>query len=146
MASSEPVKNPKSTTRLTRRAYASQATPTATASSDVAKTGPGTLPTYRRTGSTDADAGLKNWYQVPSGSPNGAPLAGLMYLNGAPRVTRAMPAYAIKPAWARIAGRKRARSSSSTTASAATATETSRSAPAPTSATPKIGARSGLAP
>src|SRR5437867_13429691 len=105
MASSEPVKNPKSTTRLTRRAQASQATPTATARSDVAKTGPGTLPTYRRTGSTDADAGLKNWYQVPSGSPNGAPLAGSMYLNGAPRVTRAIPASPYNTDWARSAGR-----------------------------------------
>jgi len=38
-------KNEARTTRLTRRAYINQATPIATASREVAKTGPGTFPT-----------------------------------------------------------------------------------------------------
>jgi len=59
---------------------------------EVANTGPGTLPTYRRTGSMGLEAGLKKWYHVASGSPNGAPFAGLMYAEVAPRVARAIMA------------------------------------------------------
>src|SRR5690349_18697032 len=116
MASPPPARNATSTTRLTRRAYASHAMPTATASSEVANTGPGTLPTYRRIGSIGADAGLKNRYQVAIGSPNGAPLAGLTYANGSPLDTSATAAYAISPDCARIAGMYRTRRISNTTA------------------------------
>src|SRR5690349_11410484 len=96
--------------------------------------------------SIGAEAGLKNWYHVAIGSVNGVPLAGLMYEDGAPRVARATPAYAINPAWARIAFAKRARNTSSTTAVQAISAETTRLAPAPTSATPTMAARRGLAP
>src|SRR5579864_7572265 len=92
-----------------------------------------------------ADAGLKKRYHVAIGSPNGAPLAGLMYANGWPLVASATAAYASSPDWARIAGMYRTRRTSNTTARAAISTATASPAPAPINATPNTAASRGLA-
>src|SRR5713226_10678595 len=94
------------TTRLSRRAYANQAIAIATASSDVAKTGPGTLPTYSVVGlmKTSAACGPKYWCQIQIGSAAALPVTALTYANGAPLVTIATIAYAKSPDCARIAG------------------------------------------
>src|SRR5260370_2131693 len=92
-----PSMNAASTTRLSRRAYASHAIPIATASSDVAKTGPGTLPTYREVGlmQTSAACGPKYWCQLPLGSNADLPVTVLTSSNASPQVTTATTESAI---------------------------------------------------
>src|SRR6266851_10289003 len=106
MGTRAPSRKVAKTTSLSRRAYASHAIAIATASSDVAKTGPGTLPTYRVVGlmKTSAACGPKYWCQIQIGSKADLPVTVLTYSNGAPLVTTATIAYAKSPDCARIAG------------------------------------------
>src|SRR5258708_38256462 len=123
MGTRAPSRKVAKTTRLSRRAYASHAIAIATASSDVVKTGPGTLPTYSVVGlmKTRAACGPKYWCQIQIGSVAGFPVTVLRYANGTPLVATATIAYAKRPDCARIAGLYRARTKSSSTAKAATA-------------------------
>src|SRR5579864_8938277 len=97
-----PRRNPSATIGLSRLEYASYATPMTTAISDVAKTGPGTLPTYSLMGSMGAALGGKS-RQMAIGSSGLAPL-GLRYLSVSPRVISEIAVNDMRPAWARTAG------------------------------------------
>src|SRR5215471_6857204 len=136
-----PARNVSTTSRLRRREYHIQAAPIATASIDVANTGPATSPAYRRTASTGPEPPSVSHRRMGSGI--GVP-AGVTYCAGPPPESSSTSAYAMRPTWSRAPGTNRALASSNAAAATATAAAHTRGAPDPTIATPTRAGRRGV--